>query len=470
MTENPENFEKDNKNFSVKRFEEMQKKSATYFFDVEEFENIIDYYLDHNNIKKADQVVVYAQSVHPGSVILMLKSAQVNGSNGKLIKALEILKQIEAVEPFNPEVYLTKAGILRQLRDHKGAIKCFKDALKYMDEEEDDIYVDLAFEQEHINDYDGAIESLKKALEINAENEAALYEITYCFDIGNKCNDCVDYLVSFLDENPYAFIGWYNLGNTYFKLENFEKSIEAFEFCNAIKEDFSSAYFNKANAFVQITKYQEAIEAYKSALENETPMPVTYGYIGECYEKLEAFDLSEVYYKKALALDENYADAYVGMGVINELQKHFSIALNYYQKALEIDPENTDYWYVYAEGLSNAGFKDEALNTYKYMIAEFDQEIDTWLDYADLVLEMKSSTDALLIIEGALEIFPKNSELLYRKAAYLIMHGKLKDAYHHLEVALEQNFEMHTDFVEYYPEALKISNVTKLIELYKTKE
>jgi tetratricopeptide (TPR) repeat protein len=469
MTENPENFEKDNKNFSVKRFEEMLKKSATYFFDVEEFENIIDYYLDHSNIKKADQVVEYAQSVHPGSVVLMLKSAQVNGSNGKLIKALDILKQIEAVEPFNPEVYLTKAGVLRQLRDHKGAIKCFKEALKYIDEEEDDIYVDMAFEQEHISDYDGAIESLKKALEINSENEAALYEITYCFDIGGKANECVDYLNQFLDENPYAFIGWYNLGNTYFKLEEFEKSIEAFEFCNAIKEDFSSAYFNKANAYVQIAKYHEAIEAYKYTLENETPMPVTYGYIGECYEKIEDFELSEIYYNKALAIDENYADAYVGLGVINELQKRFAVALNFYQKALELEPENSDYWYVYAEGLCNAGYKDEALKTYKYMIAEFDQEVDTWLDYADLILEMESSVPALLIIDGALEIFPKNSELLYRRAAYLIMMGKLKEAYINLETALEQDFDIHTDFIEYYPEALKINNILKLIELYKNK-
>jgi len=37
----------------LERFEDMVERKSAYFFDVEEFELIIDYYLDIRNFKKA---------------------------------------------------------------------------------------------------------------------------------------------------------------------------------------------------------------------------------------------------------------------------------------------------------------------------------------------------------------------------------------------------------------------------------
>ena len=44
----------------VDRFEEMIQNDKQYFFDSEEFEDIIDYYIDKNNPKKSLQVIEYA--------------------------------------------------------------------------------------------------------------------------------------------------------------------------------------------------------------------------------------------------------------------------------------------------------------------------------------------------------------------------------------------------------------------------
>ena len=33
----------------------------------------------------------------------------------------------------------------------------------------------------------------------------------------------IECYLNFIDENPYSFTAWYNLGNAYSKLENFEK-------------------------------------------------------------------------------------------------------------------------------------------------------------------------------------------------------------------------------------------------------
>ena len=50
-------FENDGIHEHISRYERMLKKNDEYFFDVEEFEMIIDHYLDRNELKKASQVL-----------------------------------------------------------------------------------------------------------------------------------------------------------------------------------------------------------------------------------------------------------------------------------------------------------------------------------------------------------------------------------------------------------------------------
>lgn len=76
------------------------------------------------------------------------------------------------------------------------------------------------------------------------------------------------------------------MGVAYNKLAEYDEAINAFDFCIAIEEAFSSAYFNKANALANQEKYEEAIEVYKQTFEYEEPDAYTHYYLGECYEKL----------------------------------------------------------------------------------------------------------------------------------------------------------------------------------------
>jgi len=50
---------------AVKKFERMNKNNERCFFDVIEFESIIDYYIDSNNSSKAIEVADLAAAQHP---------------------------------------------------------------------------------------------------------------------------------------------------------------------------------------------------------------------------------------------------------------------------------------------------------------------------------------------------------------------------------------------------------------------
>src|SRR5690606_37926978 len=158
---------------------------------------------------------------------------------GRLNRALDVLDQIGRLEPFSEDVYLMRAGIHSQLRQHRKAIEQYTRALELAEDGLDDILLDLAFEHENIESYDEAIECLKRALVINPENEAVLYELAYCYELTDAFQAAVNYFRSFTDDHPYSFVGWYNLRNALARLERYDESNEALDLCITIEEGFT---------------------------------------------------------------------------------------------------------------------------------------------------------------------------------------------------------------------------------------
>ncbi|NCP45840.1 MAG: hypothetical protein GW818_05300, partial [Flavobacteriales bacterium] len=181
MEENLDSYNEDEDDYtaSLNRFEKMLTNNEHYFFDVEEFEDLINHYLDSNELEKAKQVIEISLEQHPSSSILKIKHAEYLASTHKPNKALEILNSIETLEPFNSDNYLLKANIYSQIRQHNKAIETLYKALKIIHErsEKASILIHIAFEYENLNRYDKAISILKEILAENPDNETVLYEI-----------------------------------------------------------------------------------------------------------------------------------------------------------------------------------------------------------------------------------------------------------------------------------------------------
>ena len=89
----------------IGRFENMLNQVQAYFFDVHEFEKIIDFYLDTNHFTKAIDAVQYGINQHPGSTTLLIKQAQVYAEKGESAQALAMIRSIEKIEESNNEVF-----------------------------------------------------------------------------------------------------------------------------------------------------------------------------------------------------------------------------------------------------------------------------------------------------------------------------------------------------------------------------
>jgi len=456
----------------IKRFEEFLTDGTKSFFDTDEFETLIDYYLTANQYPKAVQAVELALEQYPFSIDLIIRKAQLLSANKETRKALELLAEAETIDPTHPEIFMTRGSIYGFTGLPEKAIENFKKAIENADGEKgliEDGYLYLAFEYENLEEFENAIFCLKKVIELNPNHEAALFELSYCFELSRKDNEAIEFLNAFLDKHPYNNSAWFNLGAAYNRLGLFEKAIEAYDYVIAIKEDFAPAYFNKANSLANQNQLKDAIACYEETFKHEKPEAITYCYIGECYEKLKNFEQALVNYNRAVNIDPNLSDAWIGIGIVLDQQDKLTEGIHYLKKAIEIDKENADYWYVIGDAYQKLGFIEEAENAYKKVI-EIDPSLEAiWLDYSNFVFAQGEKEKAIEILADGIKHHPDNAELFYRMAACLLWVGKKQEALTYLQSALQLDYKKHKEIFKFLPELRKNRTVIDMIKSYRRK-
>ena len=459
--------DRDDQRACVQRYEAMRSRNAQQFFDVEEFELIIDHYLENNETKRAREVLDFAKQLHPGALDLQFCEAQVLMSSGRLNKALEVLDAIEQVEPFNEEIHLHKASIYSQLRNYRRAVDHYKRALELADEGLDEIYLDLAFEHENLEEFDEALNCLKKAVELNPENEAVLHELAYCFDLAGADEASVVYFRNFTNDQPYSAVGWFCLGNVLAKLDRMEESNEALDLALAIDERFTSAYFSRARNMLIAGQYQDAINCYEETLVFDGPQAITFSFVGECYEKMEKYEQALIHYDQSIHLDPTWADAWIGRGVVKDILNRLPEALRDLENATRIAPDNPDSWYYYANTLARSERFPEALKSYEKLNSIEPQSLEGWMDHADLLMKLKGPEAALKKFTEGEMVHKLNAKYKYRVASYLLRCGREQQALLELEEALMADHTCHNTLLEHYPEVTNMPQVMHLLDLYK---
>ena len=101
-------------NFSLSRFESMLKTNDVYFFDSEEFEDIIQYYLENGKIALAKKATKLGLEQHPSSTNLKLFQIEMHIFENELDVADSLLNDLYSLEQSNQEVYIQKGTNVKQ--------------------------------------------------------------------------------------------------------------------------------------------------------------------------------------------------------------------------------------------------------------------------------------------------------------------------------------------------------------------
>lgn len=456
-------FFSEEENYSVSKFESMLQKNHILFFDVDEFEEIIEYYLELGKMSKAKHALQIGLNQHPSAISLKLLQVEVMIFEDELQQASVILDELEMIEPSNSEVYVQKANLYSKLNQHEKAIDLLKYALPLADDLVD-VYSLIAMEYLFIENYQEAKKYFKKCLSEDIEDYMSLQQLLFCYDILEENDEAIAFLNAYLDKNPYCEVAWHYLGKQHLVKEELNEALRCFDFAIISDDTFTGAYFEKAKVLEKLENYQKAIENYKITLTLDDASPLVYLHIGRCFEKMNDDVTAEQYYFKAVHEDPQLSKSWLTLAEFYYLRGNHFKALNYINKVLLLEDNNPYYWRRCAE--INFCLQDYERAEYAFSQAvEFgDYSLNTLINWTDLLLLNENYGKALSVASDAMRIFPDEITMFYRVSIAFAGVGNISESEHYLKIAFEKGREWIAFFDKKFPAFFSLDFVKEIMK------
>lgn len=456
----------EDKNLPVDKFESMLKTDDVYFFDSADFEEIIHHYLDSGKVTLAKKALKIGLEQHTNSTNLKLLQIEVLIFEDKLETAEKMLNELLAYENSNEEIYIQKANIYSKRDNHKKAIELLKTALCHA-EDLADIYSLIGMEYLFMDDFASAKDYFIKCLEDDPQDYASLYNTIYCFEFLSDFDGAIEYLNTYLENNPYCEVAWHQLGKQFYEKGMYKEALASFDFAIIADDTFIGAYLEKGKVLEKLNRHNEAIENYEISLSLDDPTSFAYLRIGKCYEKLGKNELARKFYYKTVHEDPLLDKGWLAITNFYLKRRNYQKAAYYINKAINIDSENVMYWKLGANIYQKLKLYEEADVAYKKAIELGNYELETWIKWSDVLLKLGEHEAAVVALLQAFEFYPEEAELEYRIAGfYFILTDSLKGTFY-LKNALRNNLKKISILELLFPEVIKRESVKKIITKFK---
>lgn len=412
----------------IDKFEENILQGRTIFFDVHEFEQIIEYYLSDENISMAGKAIKMALSIFPNSIELLYKKAEYLHIADKNEQSREVLRYLNNFDSNNPELHYLTGEVEFELVNTTEAIRAFDRAVELANENKSEMLYRISSFFLDIDEVNIAVRFLLSAYRDEPDNLTVLFDLGYCYERNNELEKSVRYYNEYLDIYPFSSSVWYNLGIVYAKLGKFDQSIDCYDYSMAIDPAYSSAYHNKANTLAGLERYDEAAKVFRELTELEPENPRIYALLGDCYKHLKEHDKALDSYNRAITIDPEFAEGFFGIGMLMVERKRLDVGLNFIQRAITLDPEQFDFWM----GLGRVRFElnqiDESVKAYREATMLNPNEPEPYLALAEVLLFQEKFRDVENLVDELAPRFTSNASFKVLNAAALYLTKREKEA------------------------------------------
>lgn len=324
---------------SLDKFESMLKTNEVYFYDSEEFIYIINHYFESGKDNLANQAIKLGLTQHPSSFELKLLKAEHLINEDKTDEANLLLNELYHIEPTHEQLFLLKATMYSKNLQFKKAIQMLRKALKFTDDEAEVLFL-IGMEFMYQEEYDEAEKYFRLVLEIDAEDDQVLNNLIFCYDIQKRHGIAEDFLLQYIEHNPYSEVAWFQLGKQYYAQKKYQEAIKAFDYAIVIEDTFVGAYIEKGKTFEKLKKYDDAIYNYTLTLKLEDPSAFIYYKIGKCNERINESEKAIIFHRKAIHEDPLFEKSWLALIKLFIKKNQFQDALFVVENAIEIDEHN----------------------------------------------------------------------------------------------------------------------------------
>lgn len=441
----------DERNETVKRYESYLKGDSAGYFDVDELETIVDFYLRKGRTKDCAQAIDFGLQLHPKNTLLLTKRAKVYLAAGDAKKAIRILDSLSAHDDAEMSMLRIEALIILG-RENEARI--LADYLISQENAETDlICLDIAYFYIGQLQFEAALVFLLRGTEFNPQNTDLLFELAFCYEQLAKFDEAIETYKKIIDINAFSSEAWFNLGQIYFGRNDYVNALEAYDYACSINEDDMLALLQKGHTLFQMGLYSLALDCYYDYDEDAILDSQSKIFVAECYEKLEDFKTALIYYKKAVEYDPESFDGLCGAAVCLLELEDFYQSIEYSEKAIRVDENAADAWVYLAEGLIGIDDSDNALLAYLKSVSIDPEQPDTLMSIANICMEKGQFDIALEYYAGALSQDPELEYVHLFMAVAYYKTGAFEQSYKKLTEARKHSSESENLFYELCPEA-----------------
>jgi len=402
--------------------------------------------------------------------------------------------------PYSGEAWMKRGIALHELGKDDEAMEAFNRALALSPADEE-LLAAISETYCDTDDYEKALEYAERALTLNPANEDALWnkavalqrsgknedasqifraflnserycvpallELASCSDALDNFDEAVAFYERHINENPYNYTAWHNLGLLYNRRDMHQKAIDHFDMALAIKEDFPPAWLNRGNAFTAAEQFDEAVESYKNGLKHAPEDIPTLHNLGSAYLELEKFRDAIRYFSLALKFQPENVESLFGRGCCYDELGQSDKALADFNRALSFDGDDAAIWYAKADAEYNLGLIKSSLLSYHIALNIDPEDYECALDYAETLCETGAYQQALILFEKCCaqnEQWEHWADAHYGRAKALIGMERRQEAFFALELAFSSNPKLKLEFEADFPALYTQRIFRRLIE------
>ncbi len=293
----------------------------------------------------------------------------------------------------SPQEHAQKAGSLFEEGDtNKGIAELTLAIEKEEDQKKKLTYYTLRAEAYLKNNQ---LEKAVKDYNILAQKDDLLGPSYYFNEIANwytevdSLNLAIHYYTLALNSDPNDNVVLYNLGSTWFDLEEYEKCIEALTTSINLGMKDSLILLYRANAYTATNRFSEALKDYYLHESMFGQDSYTQHGIGQCYSYLEKYDSAIVFYNSALQfVKADSLEILSDRSMSHFYLENYKECLSDLQLAYAIDSTDAQVNYQLAFLHFETSKFEEALNYYSRSIRFGDSSATNFIERGETYREL----------------------------------------------------------------------------------
>lgn len=471
MSKYPSRQDREELKALLTQYENLKAGRSHSLIEEDEFERIIEYFDEKEQLAAALEASELAIEQYPFSSNLLLQKASLQIALRLYVDALQTLEKAGLYDARNVDLYILKTDACLALDMQEKAAEILESALDdFSGEEKTDLLFELADVYDDYENFEKVFDCLIMILEQDANNEEALYKICFWTDFTGRYEESIRLHQNIIQEFPYNELAWFNLGAAYQGLKLHEKAIDAYQYALAIDEKFDYAYRNLGDAYIRIRKYREAIEALEKVLELSRPEYVIYEAMGYCYHKLQNFSQARFHYRKASHLNAEDSQLHYKIAGTYMNEGAWQPAIKCLQTALSMHRMQAEYHIALGRCFVELGKYPEAISAIGQAVKMKPKNINGWVELLQCMYRGKLFNDGIDYAALALESTDNKPIFLFYKSLFLFAAGKSKEAM----VYLENGFALYPKgckkIIELEPSLLRHQQVVEIAARFKKKK